>query len=426
MREGAKAAPVTRGERIGDIDVLRGTALFGVFLVNMIGIANAGLLATEAQLAALRTAGVDRVVTFMMDWLVEDKANTVFAFLFGLGFYIQMERGLARDARFGRVYARRLAILALFGWAHMLFLWTWDILHLYGMVGFALLALRRVPDRVLLAMAVPLLALDFNALEWALSAAAIDLSGGVDSASDAEVLARQAAVRGSSYAASFAAMWRWTWYDYLINGQLVAWMVYALGRFAFGAWIGRKGWIRDADALLPAYRRVFRLCLPLGLTLSLLARLLEGRLLGAALATDAMESLGASLRPLSAAILATGYVSGVVLALRTSVGRRIFAPLRAVGQTALTNYVAQSFVYAFVLFGMPPGLGLAGRIGSTALFAVVVGIFAGQVALSNWWLGRFDYGPLEWAWRALTYGRMPPIRRAALDDAQPGALSAAR
>jgi uncharacterized protein len=57
-------------------------------------------------------------------------------------------------------------------------------------------------------------------------------------------------------------------------------------------------------------------------------------------------------------------------------------------------------------------LGLAGRIGSTAAVLIVVIGYALQIALSAWWLDRFRFGPLEWLWRAVTYGAWPPIQRA--------------
>jgi uncharacterized protein len=77
---------------------------------------------------------------------------------------------------------------------------------------------------------------------------------------------------------------------------------------------------------------------------------------------------------------------------------------------ALTNYLTQSLVIGFVLFGIGPGLALAGKIGTTALFGIVVGFYLVQMVSSNWWLRRFAYGPAEWVWRALTYGERPRFR----------------
>ena len=124
-------------------------------------------------------------------------------------------------------------------------------------------------------------------------------------------------------------------------------------------WIGEKriahlaaGAIVEAFESVPEARgqTALVLCLPLGLALSLLARLLEAKLLGPAFAGEAWGHLGGALRPAAAALLAAGYVCGVMVALRSAAGRALLAPLRHVGQMALTNYVTQSFVIAFVLF----------------------------------------------------------------------------
>lgn len=80
---------------------------------------------------------------------------------------------------------------------------------------------------------------------------------------------------------------------------------------------------------------------------------------------------------------------------------------------ALTNYLMQGLIYAFVLFGVGPGLALAGRIGTTAVVAICVAFFAFQTAFSHWWLARYRFGPMEWLWRTLTYGERPVMRRAA-------------
>jgi uncharacterized protein len=119
-------------------------------------------------------------------------------------------------------------------------------------------------------------------------------------------------------------------------------------------------------------------------------------------------------RPGVALLQAAGYASLLVMAWHSAAGRRLLAGFVPVGQMALTNYLAQGLLYGFVLFGVGPGLALAGQIGATALVAVSVAFFAGQIIFSRWWLARFRYGPMEWLWRWLTYGgARPALRRAA-------------
>ena len=81
------------------------------------------------------------------------------------------------------------------------------------------------------------------------------------------------------------------------------------------------------------------------------------------------------------------------------------------GRMALTNYLVQSIVLGFVFYGY--GFGLFGRIGSAAAAGIGVLIYLVQIQLSRYWLGRFCFGPFEWLWRSLAYGRRQPTRRRA-------------
>ena len=78
---------------------------------------------------------------------------------------------------------------------------------------------------------------------------------------------------------------------------------------------------------------------------------------------------------------------------------------------ALSNYLAQSIIFSFVFYGF--GFGLFGRLGSAAAALLGLAVFAGQLVMSEWWLRRFRFGPAEWLWRSLTYGRWQPLRRTA-------------
>lgn len=147
-RTDAMFGPVGEQERIGELDVLRGIALFGVLTMNLAGFAGPGVGIAEAQAAALPTAALDEYSYWGIRWLIGDKANTVFATLFGLGFYLQLQRGSGKPG-FESRYRRRLAWLFVFGIVNAMFLWVWDILNLYAVAGFLLLAMRRWSTRAL-------------------------------------------------------------------------------------------------------------------------------------------------------------------------------------------------------------------------------------------------------------------------------------
>lgn len=404
------SGPVTERERIREVDILRGVALLGVLLMNFVGAAGAGWMATDQQLKSLATAPIDWWSDEAVRVFVGDKANTVFATLFGLGFYIQMTRGEGKPG-FEARYRRRLFWLLLFGWLNSVFLWVWDILNLYALAGFFLLLTRRWTTRTLVIFGTIAALYSDKLQEWLVKALSLPVPSSEHLSTDAAVLQRQEIAVNGSYWANVESMWQVTWHEWLLGGVMAAWVVYALGRFALGAAIGRSGILDDVDRYLPLLKQVAKIAIPLGLVLAILVRMLLRKALPLAGDLETWRTLGQILRSPAALMLAAGYCAGIVVALRSSWGRRIFNPFGAVGRMALTNYLAQGFIYAFILFGVGPGLGLAGRIGSFAVVLISVAFFAAQIAFSHWWLARNHFGPMEWVWRALTYGERPKMRR---------------
>ena len=403
------STPVAVGERVAVMDVLRGVALFGVFLANMTGFAHTGVMATESQLVALPTAPWDFALHDVLRWLVTDKANTTFAFLFGLGFYLQMRRLESRGITFERIYRRRLSVLLVIGVLNLYLLWTWDILHLYALAGFVLLALRGVSNRTLVVLGILCTAFGRTAQKTLSEfAGAATWTGAPDPYADPAILARQHLSGQGDYTGLVANFFDWVWVDYLSSGLLVGWLLYALGRFLIGAWVGRHEWIERARDFLPGWRRVTQWALPGGLILEGAAVLLKE----SPLLTDFAhrEFVSNVVHLVAVPMLATGYVGAAVVLFQDERGRRLLAPFADVGRMALTNYLTQGFIVAFVLFGVGPGLGLAGRIGTCALTGIVIVAYGLQLLFSRWWLARFDYGPMEWVWRALTYGKRPRMR----------------
>jgi uncharacterized protein len=401
--------PIRADERVEIMDVLRGVALFGVFLMNLAPFAGKPIMATEQQLLSLPSAAYDFALLDVLRWLFADKANTIFAFLFGLGFYLQMQRLQLRGADFEALYKRRLTVLLCIGLAHLLFLWTWDILHLYALAGFILLQLRRLSNRDLLAVGIILGLLGRTAQktldEFNPGSSWTGLPGGY---ADSDILLRQQISESGDYFGLVVNFFDWVVVDYLASGMIFGWLSYALGRFLIGAWVGRHGWIERAREFLPGWRRVRAWCLPVGLIVEGMAVMLsEASWLPEG---EHREFLGECLHLFAVPVLATGYVAALVVAFEGRRGHAVLAPFAAVGRMALTNYLTQSLVIGFVLFGVGPGLALAGKIGTAAITGIVVASFALQMIVSRWWLGHFAYGPAEWVWRALTYGERPAMR----------------
>lgn len=402
---GSPPAPVGSSERVSELDVLRGFALLGVLLVHCYSWPAPPFLTTEAQFEAVASSWQDQWAGFLTQWLFYDKANTLFAFLFGVGFWVQMERMEARGGNFRAIYLRRLTILLAFGLLHLFTIWPFDILHLYALAGFALFALRKSSGRVLLIGGIilalgarPMFDLLFEAI--GVSGPAFDLAY-----SDAAIMERQNVGSFGELVAVFAWL---PAVDFIASGMIVGWFFYALGRFMLGAYVARQGWLQRAAQLLPRYRFWLLVTLPLGLAGEFVAASLE---FGSFAVLEPFVAAEGPLHTVSAPLLAVGYVCAIVLLFhsRLSAVVRVFAP---VGRMALTNYVMQGVALGFVLYKFDPALGLIGRIGPASLMAIGFVIFAAQILVSHLWLSRFAYGPLEWGWRALTYGGRPPMRLA--------------
>lgn len=400
--------PVGERERIAELDVLRGVALFGVLLINFIDFAGPGVMATKAQLETLPTAFLDAPAEFLAMWLVGDKAITMFATLFGLGFYLQMKRSAGRPG-FEARYRRRLFWLLVIGWLNATLLWVWDILNVYALAGFFLLAMRRWRTRSLVLFGLVAAFYSDKLQEWWTGQLGLKLIP--DSFySDATMLGRQAVATNGDYPSVVAMMWNWTWTEWLAGGLLFAYLIYALGRFALGAAIGRSGILDDVPRHLPLLRRITAIALPAGLVVAFAVRLLADGHWQPFGMGEAAKTVGHVLRSPAALLLAAGYAAAIVVAMHRPLGARLFAPFADVGRMALTNYLVQGLALGFVLFGVGPGLGLAGEIGTSLLIVISVGFFAVQVLFSRWWLAHYRFGPVEWLWRALTYGERPPFR----------------
>src|SRR6516164_11299299 len=146
--ESQSLGPISLSERILFIDVLRGMALFGILAANMRGFF--APMDAYMHTGVLYHSRADLVTQAFIDIFVQGKFISIFSFLFGMGFAIQMSRAEARGARFMGFYPRRLLALALFGLIHGILIWAGDILLTYALAGAILLLFRKRKQKTLL------------------------------------------------------------------------------------------------------------------------------------------------------------------------------------------------------------------------------------------------------------------------------------
>jgi uncharacterized protein len=390
-------SPIGTTERIQEIDIIRGFALFGVLWLNLA--AQSHTLAPEGMFDDLATARLDAIIEPIADIFIANKAMTLFSLLFGYGFAMIISRLESRGAAAGRIFLRRTSILFVIGIIDIWFLWIGDILHVYALMGFILFLTRKWSDRSLLITGL-LLALFSHASVEIILQYNYDEPYPWWSIYDAGAERRFEIFQGNSYSAYVVELWRASWEEMWGTPDYIPYCTTSLGRFMLGAWIFRQGWLQRTDRFRLQFRRWAAILIPGGIVLSLVSMKID----------EISDATAWVFDPVPQLVLALGYGALVVSLCQSEAFRNAMGGVAAIGRTALTNYLLQGVMYVFVLYGF--GFGLLNMLGATTCLLLAVLTFIVQVQLSHWWVRRFQFGPMEWVWRSLTYGQMQPMRRA--------------
>ncbi|ANM31528.1 hypothetical protein ABI59_21100 [Acidobacteria bacterium Mor1] len=390
------------------VDIFRGFALIGVLLSNILWTTQHFAL-TEDQRSALPFHTGNLLVEALSLMFVEFKFYTIFSILFGLGFAIQLDRLQARGSGAAGTFARRLTVLLAIGLTHSVFIWFGDILQFYALLGFVLLLVRNRSDRFLLraAIGIGLLVALMPALHAWLQPAVAETPDPAPS--------RFVVMSSGSYVEIIGLHWKFQVETYinwtLEQDGLFYWNLSVLWKFLLGYWIGRKGIFQRVKDFAPRFRRWLPWLWLVGLTGN---GILAGSTFLAEFWIPAAQDYRALLwAPVELGVVALSfaYLFSIALWFRTATGRKILGTLAPVGRMALTGYLSQSALYLLLFYGV--GFGLLGRLGAGPVAAIATAIFLAQMLTSALWLRRFRYGPMEWIWRCLTYGKLLTIRREA-------------
>jgi len=373
------------GSRLDVVDILRGFALTGLFLVHMI---------ESYELYWKHPDGGplgDAVYLLFMG-----KSFSLLALCFGFSFYILMERAARRGVDFTARFAWRLAVLFVIGFLHAL-IYRGDIIQLLSAMGFLLLLFHRVKNnRVLIACAVIFLA---QPLLWL---KLIADAGGAGWANQMPLHYQDPGMDiyiGGNLAQTLQVnLWggQWSkWWFMVESGRVMQ----IMGLYLVGMVLGRVGFF----SRLGDFAKGRGVGLALALGAAVILYFVRGDISGAfgvahgeAAGRDMGYILGSwfELAGMSswALILCTLYLSS---------RRALILPFAALGRLTLTLYIAQSLVFVPVFYRF--GLGLWDDWSQATRLGVGVGAVAVQMGLAAWWLAHFQYGPIEWMWRALTY-----------------------
>lgn len=392
------AAP--RAERFQSIDVLRGFALLGILMMNVQGFAMV-FPAYSNPSAHMNFTGANQTVWFAAHVFFEMKFITIFSALFGAGILLMVGEDAGPDAV--RRHYRRMLWLLLFGAIHAYLIWWGDILFPYALWGMVAVLMRRMKARPLFLTGLGLFALscvvmwgyyasmamlppESLAAQWAPPP---DMLQDMVAAQQAGGLERLGANAMTAISAQFGGA---IFFGPRLLGVMLLGMALYKWRFFTAGWSAR------------AYAAGALIGLPPGI---------GAAWYGAAHHVEtgfALESLAVGGMPnvLFSPLASFGYACAVMLICKAPGIDMLRRPFAAVGRMALTNYLMHSLI-GFFIFAGPPGLGQFGEWERMQQFQLVLAVWAAQLVLSPLWLSIFRFGPFEWLWRSLTYGRLQPF-----------------
>ena len=410
----------TAPARVATLDVIRGVAVMGILLMNIVAFAMPDVAYMNP--AAFGSHGaLDYGVWAVNFVLVDGKMRGLFSFLFGASMLLVIERAEAKGESPLRVHYARMSWLLLFGLAHLYLVWWGDILHLYALVGGVAYAFRRMPPYKLAIAGIVLLMLQTllaGGLPYDIYQAGIAVhtphpradavrryQGYVQSFGrpDQASLARDIAAHRGGYATVFADRLRIAAAMPVqtlafVGAETLAYMLLGMACFKTGMLGG--AWPRAR------YRRWMAVGFGLGIPIYVVLLVLQWRggfdafwvALGAI-------TLSTPFRPL----MILGWACLIILLARP--GGVLTARFAAAGRMAFSNYLGTSLICSTLFYGY--GGGLYGRLSRAELYLVVAAIWVLMLLWSKPWLDHFRYGPFEWLWRSLARGKPQPMRGAA-------------
>ena len=425
----ASAGPVAESGRIETLDVLRGFALLGILLLNILGFGlhTAGYF--NPNWGAGDSPGLNLAVWGTVDVMFEGSMRALFSILFGAGVVLFTTGARGKS---GALHYRRTAWLLVFGvFDAFILLWTGDILIVYALAGFVLYLFRHRSAKFLCVGAgvlVLLSSLEYGAfnlgLGYARTQAAVVAEQGQDASAAAREMAagwrqfkagaeptpaqvaRELDARRGSYGSAF--VWSAAHMVELLTFVVPVLLFWdALAMMMLGMALYKTGTLQGEGGSNRRWVLLVAVALPIGL-------LINGSEVWRAVSSGFdILSYFAFMQwtyPFGRLGVARGYLGIVVLMCRLGLLGGVRAALAATGRMALTNYLMQSLICLFLFTGA--GFALVGAFERWELYLIVLAIWAFQLAFSLSWLKRFNYGPAEWLWRALTYFRIPALRRA--------------
>lgn len=395
--------PIEFNKRIFEIDGIRGFALLGILMMNIMSFAGPDLddsfTSTRSE---IYTGFWNELSLFFINTFVTTNFYTMFSFLFGLGFYIFLSRAEKKTQSTAALFLRRIALLLVFGLLHGILLWYGDILWTYAVTGLFLLLFYKFKPKVNLIIAVGLLSLSTIIVllssigTYMMNMAAVNT--GMESEGYIFSLNMTETILNGSYG-DVVGM------NAIILGLSAAGAIFVipnvLAMFLLGLYAGQKGYFNN----LREHTGLLRKVAVIGIGVGLPVKIFTGYLTTYEGDDNVFVQLAQLSSTIGGPLMSLGYVAALALILLKL--PKLVRLLQPVGQMALTNYIGQTVIMLVIFYVF----GLFNSIDAVWFIPIAIGGFILQLILSHFWMKYFSYGPLEWIWRNFTYLKMMPFRK---------------
>ena len=406
-------APLSQSKRIDLVDSLRGFAIFGILMVNM-----PGFFKPAVELIMLPSFG-DSMVEILSNGFIyfffTGKFFVLFSLLFGFGFYIFLHKDGEVSKQNISVFRKRLFWLLIIAIVHIALLWEADILFYYALFGFLLILFRKSSTKkiiiwMLVFLLIPIVFVGLISMlpQFLASnpeALQVMEKGSQEQLATTQDLVQRAYQVYNSGSYSEVIQMNIEQWLFLISGIIIFYPT-CMVMFLMGLLIGRSGFFIRTKEYEQQLKKVFWLTLPFGVFLNL------GLLLSLANANpaslDHWAFIGRTTGILGGIVMMCTYVSGFILLYNRGMFAGLFSGFSAVGRMALTNYISHSLI-ALVLFRLG-FFGLFGHLEVWQGILLSLAIFSFQISFSKFWLSKYRFGPLEWLWRSVTYGKVQSFK----------------
>ncbi len=410
--------PVGSSARIQSLDFLRGFAILGILIMNIQSFSMPGA-AYLNPMAYGDMTGLNKLVWILSHIFADQKFMTIFSVLYGAGIVLVTQKAEDRTGRSAGLHYRRTFWLLIIGLIHAHLIWYGDILVAYAVCALLAYFLRKSRPWTLLILGMLLIAvhtliygffgtsmeqwppegLEMARQSWIPETDQIEQEIAAVTGTINEQIAKNSSTAVFMETLVFLMVFLWRAGGLMLVGMaLYKWGVLTAQR---SATFYRNGlltsWIIGFPIVIYGVYRNYQ----------------------ADWSFEYSMYLGSQFNYWGSLFVGMGYICLIMLLSKSQRLSGLVSRFAAVGQMALTNYIMQSVICVLIFFGI--GLGLFGQLERTSQFLIVLGVWVLQVLWSRPWLAKYRFGPLEWVWRSLTYGKKQPFIKAETNELHPPA-----